>query len=130
MQCLHSSASPQHNLSPGSQLFLIVHFQGLRALNNGDPTFSLDLGSLLPCQLLSFPPGISWPSNVYLVLSTFCFLPPSSHQPLNHSAAFLQNLSKLAASCRLVVVQCYPESSSSCRAWKSGLLPDFFWCFR
>lgn len=75
---------------------------------------------------MNFPPGISWPSNVYLVLSTFCFLSPSSHQPLNHSAAFLQNLPKLAASCRLVVVQCFPHSSSSsCRAWKSSLLPDF-----
>lgn len=68
------------------------------------------------CQLLNFPLGISWPSHVYLVLSTFCFLPPSSHQPLNHSAGFLQNLPNLAASYRLVVVQCYPQSSSSCKA--------------
>lgn len=55
VQCLHSSASPQPNLFPGSQSFLIVPFQGLWALNNGDPTSSLALGSLLPASSWIFP---------------------------------------------------------------------------
>lgn len=58
---LFSAYTHQPPLSPiylqacSTQSFLIVHLQGLRALNNGDPTSSLALGSLLPASSFIFP---------------------------------------------------------------------------
>lgn len=80
-----------------SWLPVIPHCSLPRAASSQQWRSHFFLGSWLPpaCQLLDFPLGITWPSSVYLVLSTF-FVFSLLHlaNPSITPAAFLQNLPK------------------------------------